>query len=223
VFVVAANKTGSFSGHWPVTDHLQALITPFPSSVELTGDLKEKKGDVTASAVATTTARSWRQTGFFIFNPKEAARTTDVGPFTLGYALEGKIKSAFAAPPGVTADPASSSAELAKHLHEAPANTRLLVMGDSDFMNDQNLPLRQVQAYQYNLLFAVNTVDWMMHDESLITLRAKGMSARPLSLQYDAKVAFWRLCDIDGIPLLLILVGLVMWRVRLSRRRSVQL
>jgi hypothetical protein len=62
-----------------------------------------------------------------------------------------------------------------------------------------------------------------MHDESLITLRAKGMSARPLSLQYDAKVAFWRLFDIVGIPLLLILVGLVMWRVRLSRRRSVQL
>ena len=66
----------------------------------------------------------------------------------------------------------------------------------------------------------VPSVDWLIHDDSLIALRAKGMGSRPLTVVYDGKVKFWVYMEILGIPLMLIGLGLVLWRMRTARRAA---
>ena len=205
--VFVAIKQSGLASDSPITGHMKALIDPFASSVELVGALKEgKEPDVKALALFSSSAHSWKQSGFFLFNPQaEPQRTTEAGPFPLAFTIEGKIKSAYGEA-------------------SAPAGTRLLVVGDSDMLNDQHLRAMQVvPAYRSNLLFFLNTLDWLTHDEVLIALRAKGMAQRPLTVTYDGTVKTWVALNVVGIPALLIVFGLILWRVRTARRRGIQL
>ena len=95
---VAVVEDGLAKDHM-LTSKVKALVTPFTSSVELVGDLKDGKVEgVKATAVARTSEGSWRNSGFFLFNPTQKlappASESDKGPFVLGYAVEGKLKSA---------------------------------------------------------------------------------------------------------------------------------
>jgi gliding-associated putative ABC transporter substrate-binding component GldG len=227
VFVAVAEKSGGFPSKSPVTDNMKVLVLPFPSSVELVGDLKDKKAaGVTATPIAQSTGggRSWRQSGFFLFNPQaRPQKSNELGPFTFGYAIEGKIKSAFpAGPPG--SDPNVSAPDAAKSLKEAAAPARFLIMGDSDFLNDQFMQTaRFVPHYQFNLLFFVNAIDWLARDDSLVSLRIKGVSARPLEVTMDGETRAAMYFDVLGVPILLGAFGIVLWRVRTARRRSFKL
>jgi len=206
-----------------LTKSLNALVMPFASSLELVGDLKAGNGTVKATPIATTTRKSWRNSGFFVFNPtvkmQRPASDADKGPFVLGYALQGKFKSAFAGPPG--SDPNVSTPENEKHKAQSPDDTRLLVMASSAMVDDHQLPLQYAPIYQNNLLFAINALDWLIHDDSLIALRAKGMGSRPLTVNAgEGKVRFWVYFNVVGLPLLLVAFGLLLWRVRTSRRSA---
>ena len=58
----------------------------------------QPEGKVTP--IARSTSASWRQTGFFMLDPQNPPKeTSEVGPFTFGYALQGRLKSAFASKP----------------------------------------------------------------------------------------------------------------------------
>jgi gliding-associated putative ABC transporter substrate-binding component GldG len=209
-----------------LTKSLNALVMPFPSSLELVGDLKSGNSGVKATAVATTTKKSWRNSGFFVFNPtvkmQRPTNEADKGPFVLGYALEGKMKSAFAGFPGM--DPNASAPENAGHKKESPDGTRLLVMASSSMVDDHALPLQYEPIYQNNLLFAINSLDWLIHDDSLIALRAKGMGSRPLTVGgSEGHVRLWVYANVLGIPLALVVFGLILWRVRTARRAEASL
>jgi len=53
--------------------------------------------------------------------------------------------------------------------------TKLAVVGDVDFVKDQF-----VSIYQQNLVFALNLVDYFSQDQSLMTIRGKGLRTNPL-------------------------------------------
>src|SRR5262249_8665907 len=75
----------------PRMEGLQALVLPFPSSVELT---KDKQTGLLIPELATSSDQSWRQKGFFLYNLDLPLKPTDEkGPFPLAYAAEGKFKS----------------------------------------------------------------------------------------------------------------------------------
>jgi ABC-type uncharacterized transport system involved in gliding motility auxiliary subunit len=205
-----------------LTSKVKALVAPFPSSVELTGDLKDGKGEVKATPIARTSKASWRATGFFIYNPPAPPpppqTDADKGPFVLGYALEGKFKSAFpGGPPGGA--PGESTPESAGALLESKAPGRLVVVGSSGVLADEYLRLSQyIPAYGQNMLFAINTIDWLVRDESLVTLRAKGTTQRPFTVAPESKMMFWRYAIEFGVSLALIGVGLLLWLLRGARR-----
>ncbi len=216
---------GAFSQKLGITSHLNGIIVPFASSVELTGDLKDNKmAGVTTTPIASSSPDSWRQSGFFVFNPQvKLEKSGDKGPFTLGYAVEGKLKSAYpAGPPGTPAG--QSTPESEKSVKESPG-TRLVVFGSSGLFQGENLQpvIQHVPAYLNNLLFFNQTADWLVKDDSLIALRAKGMGQRPLNVPVDGSAPMWRwLCEL-GLPLLVILLGVALWLVRSARRRSISL
>lgn len=231
VFVVA----GPLPQVHQVNTGLRALILPFPSSLELVGDAKDGKGNVTWTKLAETSKESWRPQGPFVFMPTQRARDmtigTDKGPFPLVYAGSGKFKSAFAGKQAVKEDGSKVDGNVSQPgvdpmISESSASARLLVVGDSEFVSDQylNLGLRSgLQPYVENLKFTLNVIDWLAQDEKLAQVRNKGMASRQLDPVKEGTVTLIKAANIVGLPLLLLLVGLVRWRMRQSARTTAKL
>ncbi len=95
--------------------------------------------------------------------------------------------------------------------------SRLVVMGTSAFMWDEFLsPANQV--------LALNIVDWMLADKALLEMRAREFADSPLDNDLsDGVRQAVKYGNIIGIPVLLVLYGLIRWRMRESRRRSLKL
>jgi hypothetical protein len=155
---------------------LKAAIFPYASSLELVGEAKDGKGNVTFTKLAETSKESWRPQGPFVFMPTQRARDmtigTDKGPFPLAYAASGKFKSAFAGKQAVKEDGSKVDGNVSQPgvdpmVSESPATARLVVIADSEFISDQyvNLGLRSgLQLYVANLAYALNIVDWLAQD-----------------------------------------------------------
>jgi ABC-2 type transport system permease protein len=214
---------------------LKAAIFPYASSLELVGDAKDGKGNVTFTKLAETSKESWRPQGPFVFMPTQRPRDmtigTDKGPFPVAYAGAGKFKSAFAGKQAVKEDGSKVDGNVSQPgveamVTESPASSRLVVIADSDFISDQyvNLGLRSgLQLYVANLAYALNIVDWLAQDEALAQVRNKGMQSRPLDQVKEGTVTLIKAGNIVGLPLLLLLIGLIRWRIRSSARTTAKL
>jgi len=204
------------------TGGLNALVFPYASSVELVGPLqggKPARGHL--QKIAQSSRASWRVSGFFMFSPgtklEEAKDAKDRGPFALGYAYEGVLRSAYApaAPAGgmSTADTGDSKKKV-----------RLVVMGDSDFVSDEYFQMsRYLPIYSNGAQFLLGAIAWALEDEALAPVRAKTVTSRPIQLDPDQKVAAIKAFNILGIPLAFCAFGILRWRVRRSRRQGQKL
>ena len=154
---------------------------------------------------------------------------TDKGPFPLAYAASGKFKSAFAGKQAVKEDGSKVDGNVSQPgvdpmVSESPATARLVVIADSEFISDQyvNLGLRSgCSSTSPTLAYALNIVDWLAQDEALAQVRNKGMQSRPLDqVKEGTTVTLIKAGNIIGLPLLLLLIGLIRWRIPLQRART---
>jgi gliding-associated putative ABC transporter substrate-binding component GldG len=200
---------------------ISAIIFPYASSVDLVGPLAGgKPAQGRLWKLAQSSRASWKASGFFFFNPgAPIEESKDKGPFALGYAYEGPLKSAFApasAPTGMSLPGASAT--------ESKKRVRLIVIGDSDFASDEYFPMnRFLPIYGNGAQFLLNALGWTLEDEALTPVRAKTVSSRPIQLAADQKVTAVKWFNILGIPLAFCAFGLVRWRVRRSRRQAQKL
>jgi gliding-associated putative ABC transporter substrate-binding component GldG len=209
---------------------LTAVIFPYPSSVELVGPLaggKPAQGKLWK--LASSSGQSWKATGMF-FLPQNEPLTEpkdnkDKGPYALAYAYEGTLKSAFAAaapPPAAgmsTPEPAAPNSQSAKPV-------RLLVVGDSDFTNDEYVMLSRspiLQIYGNGAQLLLNAIGWTMEDEALAPVRAKTVTSRPIRTESDSTVLVVKAINIIGVPLAFCLFGIARWRLRHNRRQAQKL
>jgi ABC-type uncharacterized transport system involved in gliding motility auxiliary subunit len=215
----------------PLFDHVPGVIFPFASSVD---QVPGKQPGATVNAVAKTSKDSWRQSGFFLFDPQAQLKVgEEKGPFTVAWTLKGKLTSFFAGKPypnekGEKVSPpgpnTSTPPGVERPLDESIGVPRLAVIGDADFASDEYVRLsRMVPNYNANLLFFGNLVDWLAADEALAPIRAKGVQARPLTLKSESTPTVVKYSNIVGVPLAFILFGVVRWRLRTARRRNAKL
>src|SRR5262249_13908503 len=156
-----------------------------------------KKGAGELVALASSTDRSWKQTGFFLMDPTHEIKPSgDHGPFVFGYAYKGPLHSAYAG-----ATPAASTPDGAA-AGESKGPVRLVVVGDSDFASDEFMRSREI-AMQ-NGHFFLNIVDWLVQDETLTPVRGKGVTQRPLAVKSESTPTVIKFANIGGLPILFI-------------------
>ena len=76
----------------------------------------------------------------------------------------------------------------------SPGDTRVVVFGSGDFINDTFLELSQTmseQRYISNLQFVQNAIDWAVKDEGLLKLRGRTIYVRLLDPMSDSQQQFW--------------------------------
>jgi gliding-associated putative ABC transporter substrate-binding component GldG len=92
-------------------------------------------------------------------------------------------------------------------------DTRMVVVGDGDFVDDRNL------GSEASLVFFMNAIDWLSQDEGLISIRSKRINVRPLAEVSDGTKAVTKYLNILGMPLLVIVFGVANWQIRRSAKK----
>ena len=129
-------------------------------------------------------------------------------PLAAGF--EGEFKS-WAVKTNTQGD-ASSKAPV---ISESP-NTRIVVVGDGDFVLDEN------QHGYDNISFASTCIDWLFDDVELHTIRTRTTAAKPLNDVSDGVRASIKYFDFVGPPAVVIAVGILRLMKRRARRKKRQ-
>ncbi len=205
---------------------LESLVMPWCcplKKIDVSGvELKE---------LASTTKSSFLISSPFELNPEQdwpylQSTSEESGPFVLAYLAEGVIPSAFpdgppdvATPPPAEGDIAPAVEEAlfdpAAHIEQSSGKGRLIVMSSAAGLSDDFL-----RQFQQNVLFLANVADMMLMGDDLLGIRSTPVTARPIGQLTDAEKAAVRWGNYLGVPLLLVLLGLVIWFFKGKRRKA---
>ncbi len=98
----------------------------------------------------------------------------------------------------------------------ASPETRIIVVGDGDFMKDDFLGNRG------NVTFFANIVDYLADDAGLITIRSKNVTAPPLDQVSDSTKKILKYSNLLGPPLIIVAYGLLRWRRRVTFKKAME-
>jgi ABC-type uncharacterized transport system involved in gliding motility auxiliary subunit len=167
------------------------LATVFPTTRSLIA-LNEAGGAGRPLALATTNPTAWGETDFAMLAQGKTS-------------AEGKKKGALAV--ALVAVKPVPATEKDKRSDE----TRLVVFGDSEFPNN-----RWGQVGPGNQDLFMNTVSWMAEQGDRITIRPKAREASHLTMNQQ-QMTLVQFFSIDVLPVMLLAVGIAVWRVRRAK------
>ncbi len=192
----------------PLTRGLSQVAFPFMSPLTLT--LDEKAQGVKADILATTSEKSWVQTPPYNLDPFQQWDVVAMGVASaqpIIVSLRGALPSHYTS---------AAEGEESKEGVNKAADARVLVTGGSTFVGDQFLSAG-------NEAFVLNLMDWLLLDEALLEVRARGLRSAPIDELSDGARTSLKLFNIAGLPLGLIIFGLLRWRLRERRRATIKL
>jgi ABC-type uncharacterized transport system involved in gliding motility auxiliary subunit len=197
----------SYPSH-AITDRFN-LMTAYPLARSISAGTSDVTGRAALSIIQTS-QQSWAET-----NVAEVHATGQVemnadsdtaGPVSIGVAVSAPAEAAAGDAPGD--DGADDDADAGADDEEAdplgPPESRLVVIGDSDFAANYALGI------QGNQDLFMNTVSWLAQQENLISIRPRDPSDRRLTLTARSLTAiFW--LSLVGVPAGVLGTGVYAW------------
>ena len=209
----------NFSAEHSITNQLEAVTLPWTSSLEIVA-----KEGIAATPLAKTSEFGQSTQGYYNLMPNSPIPDAELQAYTVAVALEGKFRSFYAdkeIPPVATAADATDTAETETSTPVEPTETRatkteseqtqIVVMGTAQFLS---------QLRPDGINFFLNTVDWLTLGDALIGIRSHTITDRPLREASEIEKNFIRYLCIIGIPLLVVIFGLLRYSLK---RRAKQL
>lgn len=180
------------------------VILNIASSVKASG---QADATTSYSELAKTGPAAWGEKNLnLVFDAQEPTATLDkddiAGPVPVAVAYEKRLN---AKPEGE----ADSDKEEKKGGDEFDKVARVVVFGDSDFIQNQN-----IRVYN-NRDFALNALNWLVGEEGGLSIRAKSMRASVAPIPRETFMLI--LASSFVLPELLLILGLFIW----WKRRSV--
>jgi ABC-2 type transport system permease protein len=203
---------------------------------------KIKDNGLVASRLFSSSVKSWEMSERINLNPMFMRPPTDEGEFKslpLAYTIEGPFPSYFADNPipekeAVKKDEAvtdetkneteSKGVDMSAIAAEGTTikkgkSTRIFVIGTSEILKDNVLDKEGVSP---NSQFIMNVVDYLNNREEIAVMRSKTQRFNPLrEIEPGARTAI-KTANIAGLPVLVIIAGLIVWYRRASRKRYIQ-
>ncbi|UCD16271.1 MAG: GldG family protein [Candidatus Zixiibacteriota bacterium] len=97
---------------------------------------------------------------------------------------------------------------------DSTLDSRIVVIGNGAFVTDD---------YRRNagsFVVMLNIADWMTQDKGLISIRSKQVTARTLKVISDGSKRLVKYTNMLGMPLVVVLLGLIRWQFKRSTRRA---
>ncbi|MCK5219259.1 hypothetical protein KAR10_07050, partial [bacterium] len=193
-----------------INKNIKSITLPFVSSLDLDEGIL-KKHNLQGSVLAKSSTKAWSQQQYFMLSPQfiRPPQPDQLKQFNLIGAITGSFPSAFSA--------ATVPGEKLPPFLEKNQPARLLVVGGVDFITNDFINTRQGGQGQL-ALFVQNMVDWVAQDAALIEIRSKDSRPAPMTNISDSHRRAVKYFNMVGLPILVILVGLGLWR-RMENRR----
>ena len=160
------------------------------------------------------------------------ARGDKLRSYPLALAIEGSLASHFIDQPAPFAAGMEAAAEGEAEptepigmIERSPSNTRLIVVGSSEIVNDN---VYQISAnfggdrFFSNLQFVANAIDWFTEDVSLAAIRGRGSAARILPPIDSAAQNSWVLINYAVAIIGLLLLG-GFWQLQRRAEQPIEL
>ncbi|MBD3166490.1 hypothetical protein GF324_07820 [bacterium] len=202
----------SFNENHPITSNMEVVSFFFPSSVDTTLGVE---AGVSVKPLVYSNEQSLVQTGRFDINAlrKWGPGEFDRGHVPLSVAVQGPFNSFYRErelPVGDDERPVMSQDDL---LTQAPDSTRMVVVGEANFIRDDYL------SNPANLYLVLNSFDWLLNDTDLISLRTREVSMRTLREVPDTAKQVIKYINWFLPPVLMIVLGIVYYFVRRNKRQ----
>ena len=205
-----------FASDNPAVSNLESLVLPWTSSIT---NRTEKAGGLTITELAKSTPYASARKGYYQLDPQQTFYSpgTKTETYLLALTASGKFKSFYADKPIPTletpADDKEKPAEQKQPLKESP-DTQIVVIGNSRFITND-----VISQFKDNQVFFLNIIDWLTLGEDLIGIRSRGATDRPIKETTEHIKTLIKSIDTFGVPLLLILLGLLYFYLRRRRKR----
>jgi ABC-type uncharacterized transport system involved in gliding motility auxiliary subunit len=102
-------------------------------------------------------------------------------------------------------------------VQESSPETRIVILGDGDFARDQYMG-----GNRDNIALFANIVDYLVDDAGLITIRTRQESMKQLDPVSDGTRSIVKYANLIVPPLLVIGYGLLRWRIKRARRKTLE-
>jgi gliding-associated putative ABC transporter substrate-binding component GldG len=204
-------------GFMIITMPLKYPFIPQPRALEGSSPLTKGLGDVTlpfvaplypksgmegveVQVLAKSSSKSWLEDGDAEnLNPRRDWANASIG-FTGPYNLVATARGALPS----FADGSKKSA----------GEARVIVVGTSMFLNEQIFT-------QQNAALIFNMIDWLSLDAKLLEMRTRSFNDAPFKPELsDGARNAAKVVNTAGVPALLVIFGLIRWRLREARRRQ---
>lgn len=235
-------------GEHEILQGFDDMALPFASTVKLVGPLEGKKagkleggGELFPLFVTYPTSYAKSEVMLVTRQTKVPPPTVrpdgkpEKGPYLAGAAYQGKLRSHWAdkprpagvdapAPPDPDGDVEVPPA-IPETRKESPDTARLVVIGGHAFAEDRTFGVLQVSmnpVFLNGYIALHSLVDWAAQDVNLVKVRAKQVM-RPIEPLEKRTRLLVKYGNIAGVPIALVIFGVVYWRVRERRRRHIKL
>jgi gliding-associated putative ABC transporter substrate-binding component GldG len=201
--------------------NIQSVTMPFVSSLDLTA--ADGKG-LEVKPLLTSSDKSGKSENFVVINfeqfqnlsKKMADSIFNSKGFVLGATYTGMFSSFYSGKPVPQDTAANSQPVNIEQKNQSEKPSKMVVIGDADFANEENRPQRD------NLIFFINMVDYLADDVGLTEIRSKDASEAPIQETSPSTKSFIKYFNLLFPPVAVIFVGLYIWSRKKSVRKKLQ-
>jgi ABC-type uncharacterized transport system involved in gliding motility auxiliary subunit len=205
----------------PITKNLSYILMFQNSSIDL--NLSE---NVKGTVLIKSSKESWTMKDNIIMHPLyiSPAAKEEQSSFNLAVLAEGKFKSQFENNPQDKNDNKSNKELISggtnSHLSNGTKNGKIFVTGSSVIISPM---LIDDSGREPISIFVRNVLDYMNGNEDLCLMRTKGLSLNTLNKTSAVSVKVAKIINQYGVPFLVLVVGFVIWRMRVKHRRKIRI
>ena len=205
----------------PITKNLSYILMFQNSSIDL--NLSE---NVKGTVLIKSSNESWTMKDNIIMHPLyiSPAAKEEQSSFNLAVLAEGKFKSQFEKNPQEKNENKSNkdliSGGTNSHLSNGTKNGKIFVTGSSVIISPM---LIDDSGREPISIFVRNVLDYMNGNEDLCLMRTKGLSLNTLNKSSAVSVKVAKIINQYGVPFLVLIVGFVIWRMRIKHRRKIRI
>lgn len=205
----------------PITKNLSYILMFQNSSIDL--NLSE---NVKGTVLIKSSNESWTMKDNIIMHPLyiSPAAKEEQSSFNLAVLAEGKFKSQFENNPQDKNENKSNKDLIFggtnSHLSNGTKNGKIFVTGSSVIISPM---LIDDSGREPISIFVRNVLDYMNGNEDLCLMRTKGLSLNTLNKTSAVSVKVAKIINQYGVPFLVLIVGFVIWRMRIKHRRKIRI
>lgn len=230
-------KSGNIRRDAPFMKNIRGLVVMRISPLELNEERIREEG-ITAMELFSSSERSWKAKNLPNLNAllmQVPPPEKEMGKSPLAVLLEGSFQSYFKGKP-IPEPPAEEKEAGKSGSAAAPAPPlppveqeggvieqgkpgKIFLIGTSDVLKNQMV---DEQGNSPNSVFLLNVIDHLNNRDDIAVMRGKAQELNPLADTSPLTKTVVKVFNIAGLPLLVVLFGLVVWARRVSRKKAIR-